>query len=197
MRKNLISESVFMNNSVSSEMIAKVIYSINKRAKRMRNLKHLCVNTEDAKRYESMEKSFYAEKQTLLNHFSADCIHKLRKTVQRRAYDWEANYYEYVRNGGEVSAFYDKHHILHHRCTIEDMYYEYFLLYDIGGYLTHLPIPEDSVDAYHLPVITIREILNENEQKAEYTVSDAFCDRILKGLNDGTLHIEDEMQMAA
>jgi len=162
----------------------------------MRDCKRLAQTEEEYSRYEKMEKTLYKDKQSLLSYYTPIVIHKLRRVVSQKAFDWEDNFLLFIADGAEVHQFIDRNGFPHRYAIIDDVYYEYFLVYEVSGYTTHVPISEESVDLYNLPIVTIPTILNDNKINAMYSVSQGFCNKVISGIEDGSLHFIDSLQAA-
>lgn len=147
--KNLLSQGI-----LDEQMIADVIYSYNKRAKKFRDK-----SKEYGKRYrgpwrydkygnedralEAME-NYYGKKDALLQLFpnKAICIHRHTIKKRRRVYDYQKEY-EAIEDYVYSNCYYDweKDDYVYF-VDIEEAVDNYYLYYEIGNRSFHSPIKD-------------------------------------------------------
>lgn len=191
------------NNVITPRIVSDVIYTLNKRAKNMRDQEMRYRNHNryfgfsdrygTVEKYREKKEQFYEKKEKLLKMFAPTCIHvteeKAFATVSEDFDGYDG--YEYYVDYEVLETFDEYDQDIREYVTYMKISYtkrQYFLFYEIGGHSFHTPIdyiPKDN----HLPVVKLDELTTYGED-IKKLLSVQFCDKVLDGLISGKLSID-------
>lgn len=191
------------NGVVTPKIIGDVIFSLNKRAKNMRNqeryYRNLYRGSGWSDRYDSEEKyrekkeQYYQKKEKLLEMLNPTHIHvteeKVFSTVSEDFDGYDG--YEYHEDYEVLETFQEYNQDIREYETYMKISYrerKYFLFYEIGGRSFHTPIdfiPKDN----HLPIVKLEKLTTYGEDIGKL-LSVQFCNKVLDGLISEKLSID-------
>lgn len=196
-------ESNIKNRIITYEMLAKCIYSVNKRAKNYRDRESDIRNQRRSNRfftdyYDSEEKyrdmkiKYYEYKDTLLQLVKPKVVHYEVFYKRIRYYDYEEKFNllpesEVVYSG----SYFD-------RDTKEEIEFKdvcekrrrYFLLYEIAGYSFHLPLKEGEEENYSsLDCYNIDNFITKGKDVNEL-ISMQFVKKVIKLIESNNYLLE-------
>lgn len=139
------------NRTITTEMLADCLYSVNKRAKNYRDAGYAYRYSDIGLFQYSKMADFYNYKEEFLSYLEPICIHK--QEVYYETYDYEMDDYDEGT-----------------KCL-------YFLYYDLGTHSFHTPI--DSPKDFNLPVVDIDEDFYTYGKNPSTLISMQFVNKVL------------------
>ena len=135
------------NGTITRDMLAVCLYSVNKRAKNYRDKESEYRSSIWGDKYDNeskcreKKKEYYSYKDKMLSLITPKCIHTVTRIFREKVYhgayeniyDEDSYYYDEDYNDD------DDYHIEEYEET------EYFLFYELGNYSFHTPVKEDVV----------------------------------------------------
>lgn len=177
---------------VTPEILALAIYSLNKRAKNMRDKEHM-LRSRGGDYYDNEGKArekkgeYYRKKEELLRYLQPSEIHHVIRECSEKIYDHEQEYFsidekEVIREG----SYYDKYEgeVVRFK-VVKRKHVEKYLFYNIGDYSFHTPLNGEE-SGYNLPITEIDDLTTYGHDITDL-LSVQMCDRIISGLRDGTM----------
>ena len=177
---------------VTPEILALAIYSLNKRAKNMRDKEHM-LRSRGGDYYDNEGKArekkgeYYKKKEELLRYLQPSEIHHVIRECSEKIYDHEQEYFsidekEVIREG----SYYDKYEgeVVRFK-VVKRKHVEKYLFYNIGDYSFHTPLNGEE-SGYNLPITELDDLTTYGHDITDL-LSVQMCDRIISGLRDGTM----------
>ena len=181
---------------ITKEMLGACAFSVNKRAKNMRDEQLKYANKRRSNRfyydkynnemkYRIKKENYYAIKEELLSLAVPVCIHMEKLQRKERIYDYEREFSEYTKEDIIYSnEYYDKE--LEEYVTFIDVINvlkKYYLFYDFEKYSFHVPIeqPEKFPD---LEIVEISQLLTYGKN-IENLVPVQFVDKVIVLIRSG------------
>jgi len=150
---------------ITKEMLSVCLYSVNKRAKNMRDKQRAYADVRKHNRYffdkygyedayRKKKQEYYALKECLLSIVEPDCIHIEQQNHRQRVFSYERDFHNYSKADIVYrNSYYD----YERDCVVSFIDTvtkadKYYLFYDLGKYSFHVPIESVKVAEYkHLP----------------------------------------------
>lgn len=180
---------------LTGEIIARCIYSVNKRAKNYRDkineYRNSRFNQYSHRNIENAEekmREYYDYKEELLLLYSPTVIHRQHIGKEtKRVYSYEENYEtlreekkDFIKWENSYYNYKENQQIYFFDYETEKERYLYFLYYDIDSYGFHSPISEDSIINYpSLSIVDIDDNFETYGKKIEDLLSMPFVKKVL------------------
>lgn len=182
------------DKKITKSMLEDCLFSVNKRAKNMRdkvreykrtirNNRYLYDRYNYLEQYEGKRDMYYKQKETLLTVLKPVCIHKEFGGYSRiRIYDYEQEYIKNRKNFVWQNCFLDRETGMEVWFgDVEDKEhpkYRYYLYYELGEHSFHTPIDEKDINKYDLDVIGI-DTLDTHGEDIHDLVSAQFVRKVI------------------
>lgn len=189
------------NKTISADMLADCLYSVNKRAKnardRGREYRYSGYNTGA----DLMKYKYYAEKDFLLSLLEPVCIHKeLLGYERRRIYDYEKDYRKYTGQYIWENCYYDEDkddYVYFGDIELKDKpKYNYYLFYELAGHSFHHPVDADEISQWHNLRICDIDRLDTHGEDTCNLLSTQFVQKVMALIYNGdyTLNFADHKE---
>lgn len=159
---------------ITDEMLALCLYSVNKRAKNMRdkevewrehyrNQFYAYDKYNTVGKYREKKEEYYGQKEILLSILEPICMHKeLQGYKRRRIYDYEEDYHKFCKKFVWENCFFDhekQEEVWFGDIELKDQpKYRTYLFYEVYGYSFHSPIDDNKDKSKWLECLEVKEI---------------------------------------
>ena len=194
------------NNVITRDMLIDCLFSVNKRAKNCRDKernyrayfrKHRYVTDKynSVETYQQKKEEYYNHKEKLLALVKPTCIHEESTTRNRRIYEYEEEYPEYLWN--DVWCYegfcYDKEKektVAY--VDVPEPAKAYYLFYDMGEFSFHTPIKEEQLSSFEgLKINKIGQLKTKGKEIGEL-ISVQFVKKVIEIIESGAFTYVDE-----
>lgn len=183
------------DKNLSEEVIAHVLYSINKRAKNYRDKKKEYANStylysiQNYTHYDEKMNEAYKMKHDILSIYEPIEIHKTtyHNTYKKRIYETDPNY-DKISRKNVIKIEYDFQRNQHYKmCHISNKETKFFLYFEISDFKFHMPIREIELEKFrHLLIKKLENNFNTKGRHSTELLSPQFCKKVFLLLQEQT-----------
>lgn len=177
------------NGIVTPIILGEVLYSYNKRAKNMRDkereYRHSYDYYDNEGKYREKKEKYYEKEDKILKLVNPSYIHKVKRVRGHRVrhYDYaysEEEFNEILNECYHTNSYYDrdlKEEVYFGDTWEEDIFYEYFLFFEVGERTFHSPIEESELSKYSYEIIELEDLVTLGRDTNDL-LSTQFCDKV-------------------